>query len=68
MLNNFSITEILEKLETLKDRETVFVMIHEQYFYPSYKAYQPDFEEKLAKTFEFLAEKGYESSFFEEIL
>jgi hypothetical protein len=43
-------------------------MIHEQYFYPDYKRYQPDFEEKLEKTFEKLTDNGYESVFFEETL
>ena len=68
VLNNFSITEILEKLETLKDRETVFVMIHEQYFYPDYHHYQPEFFDKLSKTFETLTQNEFKSKFFEEIL
>ena len=68
VLNNFSITEILEKLETLKDRETVFVMIHEQYFYPDYHHYQPEFFDKLSKTFETLIQNGFESEFFEDLI
>ena len=68
IINQFEADVIAEKLEKLQDRELIKVMIHEQYFYPSYKAYQPDFEEKLTKTFEILSENGYKSSFFEEIL
>ena len=68
VLNNFSITEILEKLEGLKDRDTVFVMIHEQYFYPDYHHYQPEFFEKLSKTFEALAQSGFDSAFFEDLI
>ena len=43
-------------------------MIHEQYFYPDYKNYQPDFEEKIDAAFGFLTENGYESIFFEEYI
>lgn len=68
ILNQFEADVIAEKLEKLQDRELIKVMIHEQYFYPSYKAYQQSFEEKLTKTFEILSENGYKSSFFEEIL
>ena len=68
VLNNFSITEILEKLEALKDRETVFVMIHEQYFYPDYHHYQPEFFDKLSKTFEALVQSGFDSAFFEYLI
>ena len=68
ILNQFDADVISEKLRELQDRELIKVMIHEQYFYPSYKAYQQSFEEKLVRTFEFLTESGYESSFFEEIL
>ena len=33
-------------------------MIHEQYFYPNYAAYQPDFEEKLEKVLSEIAGAG----------
>ena len=49
------------------DRDFVDILIHEQYFYPDYKAYQPEFEEKLTATFEFLTEHGFESRFFEDL-
>jgi hypothetical protein len=68
ILNQFDADVIAEKLEKLQDRELIKVMIHEQYFYRDYKAYQPSYEEKLTKTFEILSENGYKSVFFEEIL
>ncbi len=68
VLNNFSKQEILKKLEGMTCRESISVMIHEQYFYPDYKAYQPDFEEKLKSTFAFLSKNGYKSVFFEELI
>ena len=68
ILNCFSKEKILALLDGLKERPFIKVMIHEQYFYPDYKFYQPDFEEKLHATFSFLSESGYESKFFEELL
>jgi hypothetical protein len=68
ILNCFTKDEILTKLEGLVGREQIRVMIHEQYFYPDYVRYQPDFEDKLRATFAFLCEKGYKSSLFEEMI
>lgn len=68
VLNNFSREEALLELRSLPPREQIRVMIHEQYFYPDYRAYQPDFEEKLGAVFALLQEQGHESRFFEEML
>ena len=42
-------------------------MIHEQFFYPEYKWFQGDFEEKVLFAIKYLVENGYEPAFFEEI-
>lgn len=68
VLNMFSTQEILQKLQGLFDRTQIRVMIHEQYFYPHYRLYQPDFEEKLSSTIQMLANAGFVSRFVEEIL
>lgn len=68
ILNLFSIDQILEQLEHLKHRSHIQVMIHEQYYYSDYKAYQPEFEEKLRATFAFLTKQGYQSAFFEDLI
>jgi len=68
VLNCFDKETILGKLQNLLDRKNIQVMIHEQYFYPDYHAYQPEFEEKLFTTFEFLKENGFINSFFEEMI
>ena len=68
ILNSFSKEVILEKLQKISRRNSIRVMIHEQYFYSDYRRYQPDFEEKLRATFAFLRENGYQSRFFEETL
>jgi hypothetical protein len=51
VLNIYSAESILAQLEAMKDRNQINVMIHEQYFYPDYQAYQPEFEHKLESTF-----------------
>ena len=68
VMNLYQRDEVLSKLEALNGRDTIKVMIHEQYFYPDYTAYQSDFEEKIGKSFEYLCKNGYVSSFFEECL
>ncbi len=68
VMNLYGRDEILKRLSGLLSRDSVRVMIHEQYFYQDYPAYQPDFEEKIDCAFKLLTEKGYESRFFEEIM
>ncbi|MBO5845251.1 MAG: hypothetical protein J6Q77_01265, partial [Clostridia bacterium] len=59
---------ILSRLTSLSDRELIKVMIHEQYFYPHDRHYQPDFREKLYTTFAYLTDNGFHSVFFENTL
>lgn len=68
VLNLFTKQQILNKLNRLTSRENIKVMIHEQYFYQDYPRYQPDFEEKLYNTFNFLVNNGYQSAFYEELI
>ena len=68
ILNKYATEEILYRLDCLKQREVVKVMIHEQYFYSDYHAYQKDFEQKLFATFSKLTSDGRKSAFFEEII
>lgn len=68
VLNSFSMEEIQRQLSGLFGRKLIKVMIHEQYFYPDYPAYQKEFEEKLVRTFDRLTENGYCSSFFEDCI
>ncbi|MBQ2826157.1 MAG: hypothetical protein IJF13_02940 [Clostridia bacterium] len=68
VLNNHPAEDILSFLDMMKDRDFIKVMIHEQYFYPDYPAYQKNFEEKLNLTFEWFINGGYRSVFFEEQL
>lgn len=68
IINSVKLEDILPKLADLFSRESIRVMIHEQYFYEDYPRYQPDFEEKLVLVFSMLREQGYQSCFFEEII
>jgi hypothetical protein len=68
VLNCFSTEEILTQLERMNQRNDIRVMIHEQYYYMDYPHYQPEFEEKLRSTFSFLSERGYQSSFYENLI
>lgn len=68
ILNALDIEKIPTALESLKARECVRIMIHEQYFYPDYPRYQPNFEEKLELAFGLLSEWGYTSVLFEEVI
>lgn len=66
VMNLYDREELLHRLRALLNRDALRVMIHEQYFYPDYHAYQPDFGEKLDQAFGLLHENGYESCFAEE--
>ena len=68
ILNNHSEETIIQKLDSLSDRDAIKIMIHEQYFYPDYEGYQPNFEEKLRAAFGFLRKKQYQSVFFEDLV
>lgn len=68
VLNSFSGREILEQLNRMNHRDCIRVMIHEQYFYPDYINYQPDFEAKLQSVFSFFTEHGYRSDFYENMI
>lgn len=68
IINKLKKEELSPALEALMTRDSLCVMIHEQYFYGDYKAYQPDFEEKLTAVFSHLTENGYQSRFFEELI
>ena len=46
--------------------EVLELMIHEQYFYPGYAAYQPDFRERVSTTLEWVTTHGYKPVHYEE--
>lgn len=68
IVNLVSIDKIESVLGRFLGRDSIRVMIHEQYFYEDYKAYQPNFEEKLTLAFEILTSQNYKSCFFEDMI
>ncbi len=44
----------------------VDLMIHEQYFYPFYVAYQPDYRQKVMTAVKWAADNGYKPAFLSE--
>lgn len=68
ILNKLRLEEILPSLERLREREFWQIMTHEQYFYKDDQRYQPDFGRKLLTTLEWLAARGAESVFMDQIL
>ena len=68
VINTVKEEQLLSELEILRDHNQIRVMIHEQYFYEDYPAYQENFERKLETVFSFMETNGHESCFFEEML
>ena len=66
IINTLPREALLPALETIRSHKRIRVMIHEQYFYEDYPAYQADFMQKLTDVFTWFEENGYCSAFFEE--
>ena len=60
-MNAVKIEEFDERIANLSKFEYVCVLMHEQYFYPDYFAYESNFREKVEKAFKLLAGYGFEN-------
>jgi len=58
-LNLYTLEEIEPSLQQLIGNEYIGVATHEQYFYPDYYAYQPDYPAKIYLFSKILKENGY---------
>ena len=71
VINRGTLEENLADLKEITASATrggfVSIMIHEQYFYPDYVSYLPDFENRILECCKFLAEKGYEGHHLQEV-
>lgn len=67
VINLYKLDEIEEFMAKIPKKPLYVVMIHEQYFFPFYEAYQPDYEEKLRKVFTILENRGAKSVLLHEI-
>jgi len=50
------------------DRAFVDILIHEQYFYPDYENYLPDYAQRLEEGILWCLENGYQPGFIDEII
>ena len=70
VINTVKQEEILPWLDNLRSNhhKPVYVdlMIHEQYFYPFYVAYQPDYRQKVMTAVKWAADNGYKPAFLSE--
>ena len=67
VLNEHKYEDIITELDKKIGNEFIEVMIHEQFYYPTYKWYQGRFEDKIKLAIEYLTDNGYQPTFFEEI-
>ena len=67
VLNEHKYENIISELDKKIGNEFIEVMIHEQFYYPTYKWYQGRFADKINLAMEYLTNNGYKSAFFEEI-
>ena len=72
VINLYRMDEIVPLLEELKrdPHKSGFVdlMIHEQYFYPFYVDYQPDFRQKVLTAVRWASENDYQPAFLSECI
>ncbi len=66
-LNRLALPEITPYPDRQR-RQFYQVMIHEQYFYPDYADYQPDFRQKVEAALEWFRERHMESCFLEDYI
>lgn len=67
VLNSVPLEEIEPALRRIP-KDFYHIMIHEQYFYPDYCNWQPDFSQKVEAPLKLFQEMGLPSCFLEEII
>lgn len=67
VLNQHPLPAIVPALQE-RHQDFYQVMIHEQYFYPDYPDYQPDFRQKLQEVLEWFGARGLTACFLEDVL
>ncbi|WP_051620446.1 hypothetical protein [Paenibacillus sp. UNC451MF] len=70
VLDRLNVEDIIPSLEQLKESPSeagfLEILIHEQYFYPHYKAYQADYRDKLFAAAKWAQGNGYVPAFLSE--
>ncbi len=72
VLNKFKLEQIVPLLDEIYDNKTrsgfMELMIHEEYFYPDYENYIPEFEEIVLAAAKWCVEHGYEGRTFGSVM
>lgn len=72
IINKYGLKEIVPFLNEVKKdphkSEFLDLMIHEQYFYPSYPGYQPDFRQKVMTALKWAVDNNYNPAFLSECI
>ncbi len=72
VINLFPVDEVVPRLEKIAadphQAEIMELMIHEQYFYPDYHHYEPDYRERVERAIAWVTQRGYKPVFFEDTL
>ncbi len=69
VVNTVKLEQIVPYLDNVKktyNPHYLDLMIHEQYFYPNYVGYQPDWREKVMTAVKWAVENGYKPGFLKE--
>jgi hypothetical protein len=70
VINTVKLDKIVPYLDDIKSNSHkpayIDLMIHEQYFYPFYKNYQPDYRQKVLTSVRWAVNKGYKPAFLSE--
>jgi hypothetical protein len=69
VINKVKLEQLVPDFNNLKKKfkpRYIELLIHEQYFYPDYFAYQPDFREKVMTSVKWAVDNGYKTGFLKE--
>ena len=70
VINTVPLDQIVPHLEKIAadphQSELMELMIHEQYYYPDYAAYEPDYRERVERAIQWVTQRGYKPVFWEE--
>jgi len=72
VIDSFKLEDIVPRLEYLKNERphemgTLNFVTHEQYFYPKFRGYQPNFRDKIFTAVRWAVENGYTECFLDEV-
>jgi len=70
VINGVPLDQVVPRLEKLAadphQSELIELMIHEQFWYPDYVAYLPDYRQRVERAIRWVTERGYKPVFFGE--